>query len=124
MFDMNAVISENILEKLRKTGKKQVELAEALSVSKQTMSKMLNASRAINAVELMKIAEFFSVPMEEITRIPEDYVEYNPVKAFMGSFESEAAKQALADADKLANMIIFHARVRANTEKMMKPWRG
>lgn len=124
MLDMNAVISENILEMLKETGKKHIDLANALSVSKQTMSKMLNGSRAINAVELVKIAEFFSVPMEKLTRIPDDYVENNPVKVFMDTFESDAAKEALEDFDKIMDMIIFHARVRANTEKMMKPWRG
>lgn len=124
MIDMNAVIANNILSLLKRTGTKQNDLAEALNVSKQTMSKMLGGSRNINAVELLNIADFFHVDVKDISRIPPSSTgaSGNAVRAFMGTFESPAAKQALEIADELADLIIFHARVRENTEEMMQPW--
>lgn len=121
MINMNTVIANNVLSLLRQKDKKQNDLATVLGVSKQTMSKMLSGNRAINAVELMQTAEFFSVKMEELTRVPtmDTSVNANAVRAFMGSLESEDAKKALEIADELADMIIFHARVRKNAEKMM-----
>ena len=35
---------------------------------------------------------------------------------------SEQARQALKDIDELADLIIFHAKVRENAEIMSKPW--
>lgn len=123
MVDMNAVIAGNIMNKLKEKGKKQIELADALGVSKQTMSKMLSGSRVINAVELNKIAEFFDVPMEELVSIPDIEHDKDVVRAFMGKVETESAKKALEIIDELADLVIFHAGVRENAESMMKPWR-
>ena len=36
----------------------QVDLAEEAEVSKQTMSKIMNGAKAINAIELHKISEY------------------------------------------------------------------
>lgn len=121
MINMNTIIANNVLSLLRQKDRKQNELAAVLGVSKQTMSKMLSGNRTINAVELMKTAEFFSVKVEELTQVPEQEasVNVNAVHAFMGSLESEGAKQAFEIADELADMIIFHAQVRKNAEKMM-----
>ena len=61
MVDMNAIIANNILACLKKQNKKQVDLAEAIGMTKQTVHKMLNGSRMINAVELKKIADYLGV---------------------------------------------------------------
>ena len=123
MLDMNAVIANNIMTKLKQNGKKQIELADALGVSKQTMSKMLSGSRVINAVELTRIAEFLGTSMEELVAIPENLPDKNVVRAFMGKVETDSAKRALEIIDELADLVIFHANVRENAESMMKPWR-
>ena len=124
MIEMNAVIANNVLSLLKKTGKKQNDLAEALGISKQVMSKLLNGSRTINAVELLNIAEYFCIDVKELSRIPNAIpgTSGNAVRAFMGTFEAPAAKQALEIADELADLIIFHAKVRENAEEMIKPW--
>ena len=93
MFDVNSMIAANIVAILKKQNRKQIDLAGALQTNKQTISKMLNGSRMINAIELKRIAEFLGVKME-----------------------------ALNIADKLSNMILFHSRVRDNGMAMMKPW--
>lgn len=124
MIDMNTVISNNVLSLLKRTGIKQNKLADALDIKKQTMSRMLNGSRTINAVELLKIAEFFHVDVKELSRIPTSNIpdNNNVVRAFMGTFETDSAKQALKVADELADLIIFHSQVREGAEAMMQPW--
>ena len=52
MFDVNSMIAANIVAILKKQNRKQIDLAGALQTNKQTISKMLNGSRMINAIEL------------------------------------------------------------------------
>jgi transcriptional regulator with XRE-family HTH domain len=107
---------------MKQNGKKQIELADYLGVSKQIISKMLSGARVINAVELQKIAEFLGVSMESLVKIPQVISETNTVKAFMGRVESLEAKEGLKIADEIADMICFYAHTRENAEKMMQPW--
>ena len=44
MLDVNMIIANNIQAELKKENKKQVDLAEGIGVSKQTMSKIMNVS--------------------------------------------------------------------------------
>ncbi len=122
MVDMNMMIASNILALLKKQNKKQTELAEALGTNKQTVNKMLNGTRMINAVELKAIADYLGVKMEELTRISSRQADTNVVHAFMGKVQSEQAKQALRTADELSDMILFHKRVRENGNAMMTAW--
>lgn len=122
MVNMNEVISSNIVNIMKQNNKKQINLAEYLGVSKQTISKMLNGSRMINAVELQKIAEFLGVSMEKLVEISQMTSEINTVKAFMGRVESQEAKDGLAIADEIADLICFYARTHDNVEVMMQPW--
>lgn len=124
MLDMNLVIANNILMRLKEQNKKQVDLADGIGISKQTVSKMLNGSRAINAIELRKIAEYLGVTMDTLAKLPEAPQENNIIHAFMGRVASDGGKNALAIADTLSDMILFHARVRTNGMQMMQPWEG
>ena len=54
MIDMNAVIANNISLSLEKQNRKQVELAEYLEISRQTVNKMLSGIRTISAGELRR----------------------------------------------------------------------
>ncbi len=122
MLDANVMIATNIVEILKKQNKKQIDLAKALDTNKQTISKMLNGSRMINAIELKQIADFLGVKMEELTKIPENPIDSDIIHAFMGKVESEEAKEALLIADRLSDMILFHNRVRKNGTAMSEPW--
>ena len=122
MVDMNAMIANNILAILKSQNKKQIELAEALKTNRQTVSKMLNGARMINAIELKQISEFLGVKMEELTKISENAADTDIVHAFMGKVESEQAKNALRIADALSDMILFHSKVRENGSMMMEAW--
>ncbi len=122
MVNMNEIISNNIINLMRQNNKKQIDLAGYLGVSKQVISKMLSGARMINAFELQKIAEFFGVSMESLVKVPQVLPETNTVKAFMGRVESQEARDGLAVADEIANLICFYARTHENTKEMMKPW--
>ena len=122
MVGMNATISSNVLELLRKNGKKQNDLAAALGVSKQVMSNMLNGTRMINAIELRQIADYFHVSMEKLMEWPEKLKNIDAVHAFMGEVKTPAAKRSLEFADELANMVIFYARVRDGAEELEETW--
>ena len=122
MVDMNMMIAGNILSLLKKQNKKQTDLADALGTNKQTVNKMLNGSRMINAIELKSIAEYLGVRMEELTRIIPEHKDTDFFLAFMGKVRSEDAKQALKIADELSDMILFHKKVRKNGNAMMMPW--
>ena len=122
MVDMNVMIASNILALLKSQNRKQTDLADALKTNKQTVNKMLNGTRMINAVELKAIADYLGVRMEELTKISKAYSDTNVVHAFMGKVQSEQAKQALQIADELSDMILFHKRVRENGNAMMVAW--
>lgn len=122
MVDMNNVIAENIAGFLKKQNKKQTDLADALGTNKQTVNKMLNGSRMINAVELKSIAKYLGVKMEDLTKITAEYIDPSIVHVFMGKVQSEQAKQALVTADEISDMIIFHKKVRENGKSMMSAW--
>ena len=122
MLNMNEVISSNIMNNLKKNGKRQIDLANHLGISKQVMSNMLGGSRTINAAELQEIAVFFKIPMEELVKMPKEVREVNVVRAFMGKVDSDSAKKGLEIADQLANLICFYVKANENAEKMMQPW--
>lgn len=122
MADMNMIIANNIMTCLKKQNKKQTDMARGIGTTKQTVNKMLNGSRMINAIELKAIADFLDVKMEELVQMPETIPEGNVVHVFMGKVASQQAKDALTIADKLSDMILFHGRVRENAAVMSKTW--
>ena len=121
MMDINMMIANNILDILKKQGKKQMNLADGIGVSKQTMSKMLNGGRSINAIELKKIADYLKVSMESIMQMPEVPADTDVIHAFMGRVETREAREALKVADEVSEMILFHSRVRRNSLITLEP---
>ena len=120
--NVNEIISNNIMNIMKQHDRKQVDLAGYLGVSKQVTSRMLSGARMINAIELQKIAEFLNVSMESLVKPPQVLPETDTVKAFMGKAHSREAKEGLAIADELANLICFYARTHENAKEMMQPW--
>ena len=122
MVKASETISNNIMNIMKQNGKKQIDLADYLGVSKQVISKMLTGGRMINAIELQKISEFLGTSMENLVKRPEVFQETNAIKVFMGKVETQEARDGLKIADEIANLICFYARIRENAEEMMKPW--
>ena len=122
MLDINVVVANNVIEQMKEKNVKQIELANAIGVTKQVMSKMLNGSRMINIAELHKISEYFGIKMDDLMYESTVSQEENVVKVFMGKVNTEAAREALNTVDELADMIIYHANVRENAKIMSKIW--
>lgn len=122
MENVNEIISRNILTIMKQNGKKQVEFANYMGVSKQVVSKMLSGARLISAVELGEAAAFLNVPMEQLVRIPQGAPETNVVREFMECAKSENARNGLKIADEIADMICFYERNLENYVAMMQPW--
>ena len=87
--DVNMIIANNIQDELKKENKKQVDLAEGIGVSKQTMSKIMNGARAINAIELHKISEYLHVSMHSLMKMPEKSMKTSVIHSFMGRVKTE-----------------------------------
>ena len=122
MVDINVVVADNIMDQMKKHDTKQIELANAIGVTKQIMSKMLNGSRLISIAELRKIADYYHVQTDDLLKEHAVSYDTNVVRAFMGKVNSDAAREALRTADELADMIIFHANVRENAKAMFETW--
>lgn len=122
MVDINIVVANNVLNQMKQHNTKQVELAAAIGVTKQVMSKMLNGARMISIAELRKIADYYHVRTDDLMKEPKKSDDTNVMLAFMGKVGTEAAKEALLTADELADMIIFHANVRENSHIMSETW--
>lgn len=122
MVDINVVVANNIADQMKKTSTKQIELANAIGVKKQVMSKMLNGSRMINISELRRIADYFHVSTDDLMESPAPAYESNVVMAFMEKVSTDAAREALYTVDELADMIVYHANVRENARAMSETW--
>lgn len=122
MVDINVVVINNIADQMKKHNTKQIDLANVIGVKKQVMSKMLNGSRMISIAELRRIADYFHVSTDDLMKNPVAVCEGNVVMAFMGKVNTEAAREALRTVDELADMIIYHANVRANAKIMSETW--
>lgn len=122
MVDINIVVVNNIMDQMKKHNTKQIDLANAIGVSKQIMSKMLNGSRLISIAELHDIAEYFCVKVDDLLKAPSESADMDVMRAFMGKVSSDAARKALYTADELAELIIFHANVRENAKVMSETW--
>lgn len=122
MVKASEMIGNNIMNIMKQNGKKQIDLADYLGVSKQVISKMLTGGRMITASELQKISEFLGTSMESLVKRPVMATEMNAVKAFMGKVESQEARDGLRIADEIANLICFYSHARDNAKEMMKPW--
>lgn len=122
MLDVNTIIANNIQAELKKENKKQVDLAKEIGVSKQTMSKIMNGARAINAIELHKISEYLHVSTDSLTKMPEELADTNLICMFMERAKTEEARKGIQLADELSDMILFHSRVYENGKKMEQSW--
>jgi transcriptional regulator with XRE-family HTH domain len=117
MIDMNEVIASNIRKHLNKMGKKQADLAKNLNLQRQTVHKMLNGSRIINAYELKTIADFCNTTMDELVCIPQEYQMSKAIMVCMGKVSSQTAKEGIKTAEKLMDLYLFHSRFQTEEGK-------
>ena len=106
-MSMNDVIAQNISNLLKSSNKKQQDLADALNMPKQTISKILNGARMVSATELSQIAKYFNVSMDSLVQEKTNSV-FSQIKVFMGDVKSETGKNAIKTAEKLMDLYLFH----------------
>ena len=116
-MSMNTMIADRILDILKKQGKKQADLADSLGMSRQIISKMMNGSRTISAIELKKIADYLHMSMDELMKFPVKTGSTDVIHVFMGRVKTQEAREAIEIADRVSDLILFHNRIRENAEK-------
>jgi DNA-binding Xre family transcriptional regulator len=121
VLDVNRIIANNIQRELEKRNLKPVDLAKEIGICKQTMNKMMDGIRTINAIELHKIAEYLHVSMDCLMKMPDKPIDTNVIQSLMARVKTEA-KKGIQLADQLSDMILFHTRVLENGKKMEQPW--
>ena len=129
-MNINKIIADNILSLMEKKGKKKEDFAAAMRMSKSEVTWMLNGRRALNAIELKQIAKFLRVEVMELTKIPSSSPSplspsssTSSPSSFQKEKESEGVKEAVEIAEELADMVVFHGKVKENGEKMRKSWK-
>ncbi len=87
-------VGNNIQNVLTAQGKTQQFLAEELGVSKQVMSKIIAGSKAINVVEISKIASTLNVSVDKLLAM--DTIQ-EPVHhfSFMGQVQKEETRRRI-----------------------------
>ena len=115
---MQEVIASNIRKHLSKMGKKQADLAKNLHLQRQTVHKMLNGSRIINASELKAIADFCNTTMDKLVSIPQEYQMSKAIMVCMGKVSSQIAKEGIQTAEKLMDLYLFHSRFQTEEGKL------
>lgn len=103
MRSFDEVVANNIICKLREQNKKQSELATSLNMPRQTINKMLTGKRTISAMELDKIASFFSCTFDDLTI---DNNTTSDVEAyFMGNISNVETKDRVSKIYELSKII-------------------
>jgi len=84
---------QQVLSAQRRT---QQSLADSLGISKQVMNKIVSGSKAINVVEISKIAKALNVTTDRLLVVAID-ADQKPVHsfAFMGKIENEETKKKI-----------------------------
>lgn len=121
MIDVNMVVVNNIQKILTTKNISIIDLAYGTNISIETINKIMNGSKTINANDLYKIAEFLNVWLETLMKAQEFPTGTNAVNTFMGRVKSKEAQRGIEIADELSDMILFHTRVYENGKKMEKP---
>ena len=122
MTEMTVVIADNITRLMRQRDMTQSDLAKACDITPDRIRKMLNASQMISIPEMQRIADCFHVSLEELMKEKNNPYSGDVVKAFMGEVTTKEAKEALETLDELAELILFHAKIRENAKNIMDTW--
>lgn len=87
------VVGKNILNVLEQQEKSQSFLAEEIGVSRQVMQKIIKGKKAINALEISKIANVLRVTQETLTNVSVEKQTEDQVVMFMGMIKNKDVKE-------------------------------
>ncbi|MCK4259453.1 MAG: helix-turn-helix transcriptional regulator [Halanaerobiales bacterium] len=108
MNSFNSVVGQRIKKQLDKIGWTQVDLAKELNISRQIVNKIIHGRKNITLEEIKMIGDILEVSLEDLVKQNNEEIEENPIIAFMGEVNSEAAKNGLKKAKKVMDLILFH----------------
>lgn len=117
--DVNRIIAENITQQMKEKKLKQLDLADYLGLSKQTVSMMLKGERTISAYEMKCISSFLGVPMNRLLYISDDII---TVKHDNVAGVKPEEEKLFSFIDKLSSFILFNRKAKANGMEAMEPW--
>ncbi len=122
MTPMDAVIGTNVRRLMQSTGKTYSDLAAVLSVSPQTVNKMLTGNYELTERDLRKIADAFNTKVEDLAAAPPGmkFDQGDTASACLGEAASLEVQRKLEMADELADIICSYA---AAAEHAKEEWR-
>ncbi|MDD7009138.1 MAG: helix-turn-helix transcriptional regulator [Spirochaetales bacterium] len=107
MYAINfAQVGANIQKELDNRSMTQQSLADALSISKQVMSKIINGAKAINVSELAKIASVLGTTTDSLLTV-ETKSEPEQSMAFMGTMQDEETREKVEMLRSAIDEILF-----------------
>lgn len=95
MTNMEKIIGNNIQLKMAEKNVSLTDLARHLDVTRQTMTNYLKGTSIIDSVKLMKVAEYFSMPLEDFFIERKQAAKFNLL--FRTSLSEDESKAAVQD---------------------------
>ena len=94
MMNIEKIIGNNIQQKMNETNVSLTDLAQHIDVTRQTMTNYLKGTSIIDSVKLMKIAEYFSMSLEDFFIERDQVAQFNLLfRTSLNEAESTAAVQ-------------------------------
>lgn len=110
---INEIVGKRIEERLDEIGWEKKDLAEALDISQQMVSKITLAKKNITVNEIKNIADVLDCSFERLTTpFKENNKKIESVMNFMGEVSSKEAKEGLQLAQQIIDAIIENREAR------------
>ena len=107
MKSLYVVIGERIQQFLAASDVSQKDFAQKIDVSPQVMNKIIQGKKAINAVEIQRIADALSLSMDELVgKLAQPAVLADPVLFMIGETNNEQTKEKLRFLDHVMDQMI------------------
>lgn len=96
MKTLYMIIGERIQTYLDKSNLSQKEFAQQIEISPQVMNKIIQGKKAINAIEIQRIAQALSISTSELVgEIQQEPAIADPVLFMIGKTDNEQTKEKL-----------------------------
>lgn len=122
MTTMNMIIAKNIEKLLDDKNINIGQLAERIGMSLGKMRELIDGGVRITLKIQQEIAGVFGVEPFELTRPCAGSSGENIIHAMMGRVDTQAAKDAIEQADEISNYILFYRESVSAGYEMEKAW--
>ena len=102
------MVGKNILDVLQNRSISQTELADEMGVSKQVMSKIIKGQKAINALEIKKIADILNTDLNSLMENRnQDVSTDESLVMLMGTIENPEAKETMRFLNEVIDELLY-----------------